>query len=132
MISLNPNLKNRKLFKKIENFNKRNFKKKNLSKGVILCEFTTNKSVQACFSIFTNFIQKQNKSKIVAYNSEIQKNKISNIIRKIKSNFFSNYNYELYKSFNVSDFIFIENHKEIKKKCNNKSKKLLLKIKKKI
>ena len=131
MISLNSNLKNRNLLKRIENFNKQNLKKKNLSKGIILCEFTTNKSVQASFSIFTNFIQKKNKSKIVAYNSEIQKNKISTIIRKIKSNFFSNYNYELYKSFNVSDFIFIENHKEIKKKSNNKSKELLLKIKKK-
>ena len=82
------------------------------------------------FQYLLIFIQKKNESKIVAYNSEIRENKISNIIRKIKSNFFSNYNYELYKSFNVSDFILIESFKEIKKKSNNKSKKLLLKIKK--
>tara|TARA_X000000950_G_C13921450_1_gene663720 strand:- start:2913 stop:4493 length:1581 start_codon:yes stop_codon:yes gene_type:complete len=131
-INLKSYIRNKQLIKNIKNFNKKTFQvNRSLSENIILCEFTTNKSIQASFSIFTNFIQKKDNSKIVAYNSNIEENLISKMKRIVKRNIYDNYNYDLYKSFNVSDFIFMEDNKEIKKRSDVKCKELLSKIKKK-
>ena len=59
-INLKSYIRNKQLIKNIKNFNKKTFQvNRSLSENIILCEFTTNKSIQASFSIFTNFIQKK-------------------------------------------------------------------------
>ena len=64
-MNINSYIKNKKIIKKISSFNKKIFTKKtNFSDEITLCEFTTNKSVQASFSIFTNYMQKNTKQKL--------------------------------------------------------------------
>ena len=124
--------KNKKIINRIDFFNKKNYTNKiNFSDEITLCEFTINKSIQASFSVFSNFLQKKDKSKIIAYNSDIQQSLKSKVKNFFYSNLYNNYNYELYKSFNVSDFVFIRNDKEIKVKSDLMIKKLFFNIKKK-
>ncbi len=129
-MNINSYIKNKKIIKKISSFNKKVFTKKtNFSDEITLCEFTTNKSVQASFSIFTNYMQKKYKTKIIAYNSDIQRNFKSKVKKFLNKNLYYNYNYELYRSFNVLDFIFIQNKIKIKIKSDCMIKKVFSKMK---
>ncbi len=123
---------NRKLIEKIKLFNKKNFSK-NISqnKNIILCEFSTNKSNQVSFSLFLNALQKKNESKIVAYNTEFKNIFLTKIKKGVYSNFQLNHNYDLYKSFNVSDFITINKNHDLNHKAKIKLMKLYKKIKNK-
>ena len=51
-------------------------------------------------------MQKKYKTKIIAYNSDIQRNFKSKVKKFLNKNLYYNYNYKLYRSFNVLDFIF--------------------------
>ena len=119
---------NSEIIKKVINFNKSIKSKNNIdTDSLILLEFTTNKSLQACFSIFLSTLQKIKKSKLVAYNSDLnisQKHKI----RKYFSNIYKNFNYKIFESFGVNEFIYIEKNKQIIKKVSEVLKKKKFKI----
>jgi len=107
---------NSKIIQKIIHFNESNKSKNYINtKNLILVEFTTNKSLQACFSIFLNNLQKIKRSKLLAYNSDLnilERNRLKKYFSKI----YKNFNYKIFESFGVTDFLKVEKNEKIMEK----------------
>ena len=97
------------------------------NESIILTEFTTNKSLQAGFSLFLNSLQKKTKCKIYSYNNDLnllrKKNFFPNILKKL------NHNYKIYNSFNVEKFINVTFDEKLYKKIEKKSLLIFKKLK---
>ena len=126
------------IIKKIINFNHSIKFKQNIDKkSIILVEFTTNKSIQASFSIFLRNLQRLSKSNIISYNSDLSISKGFKF-KKYFSSIFRNFNYKIFESFGVSKFIHVQKKRKFitktddllkKKKFEITSKKKLLNLK---
>ena len=123
-----------KIIKKIINFNNAIRFKENINKkSIILVEFTTNKSIQASFSIFLRNLQRFSKSHIISYNSDLNISK-SLKFKKFFTSIIRNFNYKIFESFGVSEFIYVQKKIEFIIKTDNllKKKKFKITSKKKI
>ncbi len=117
-----------KIIKKIINFNNAIRFKENINKkSIILVEFTTNKSIQASFSIFLRNLQRFSKSHIISYNSDLNISK-SLKFKKFFTSIIRNFNYKIFESFGVSEFIYVQKKIEFIIKTDNLLKKKKFKI----
>ena len=123
---------------KIIKFNSKIFKKKKIDKNkILLCEFSNNKITQVAFSYLVNNIMNKENCECLSY-INLSNSTIFDYIKILVNKLF-NFNlgnYGIYKSFNISNYIFIKNNHELKnkvldiiEKINFKNKRELLNFK---
>ena len=119
----------KKIINEVINFNKNLFSKNKINNdSIILTEFSTNKSIQAGFSLFLHSLQKKTGCKIYSFNNDLRLfDKKKQDLTQIRK--FVDQNYQIYNSFNVQKFINVSFDKNIFLKAQKKSKLLLKKIK---
>lgn len=119
----------KRIIEDVIKFNKKLFlKNKVKNDGIILTEFSTNKSIQAGFALFLKSLKKKTGCRIISYNNDLgffsQKKKSYTGIRKLFDQ-----NYRIYQSFNVEKFINVNFEKNLFLKSKKKGLILLKKIK---
>ena len=113
-MNINSYIKIKKLLKRLALLIKKFLLKRQISLMKLL--YVNSQQISQFKQVF-QFLQitcKKYKTKIIAYNSDIQRNFKSKVKKFLNKNLYYNYNYKLYRSFNVLDFIFIENKIKIK------------------
>lgn len=114
---------------KIINFNKKYFKKININKkSLILCEFTHNSVSQVSFSYLVNALKKKYNCESAAFIDAIDDNYLKFLYKKIL-NFFNFSNFVIYKSFQVTKFIFLRTNNKILNQSNSQINDILPKLK---